>query len=294
MGLDSMHATIAGFAETNLNWNNYENKNACSTIFKKYWRQTKISMTSSAKNTREYYQPRGVAMVTGFPWASRTKTYVDQSNLGRWVESEISGKQNRKVTIISAYIVCKDSIDRSGPNTAYTQQWLILKEKNPHANPEPRATCFEDLKARIKALREQDQEIILMMDANDSLQNTRSALTKWKKEVNLIDPLVQRHGTDEEPPTYARGSKRIDYILVSDRISEYIVAGGILPLHHICFSDHRALYIDIDLQAYLRSDPPSHMSRVARGISSEDPRSVKKYQEYLSKALDDHDFEKSI
>jgi endonuclease/exonuclease/phosphatase family metal-dependent hydrolase len=85
------------------------------------------------------------------------------------------------------------------------------------------------------------------MDANDTLQNTRSALNKWTAETIMIDPLVQRHGTEGEPPTYARGSKRIDYYLVSEHLSEYVTSCGILPLHNICFSDHRALYIDIDL-----------------------------------------------
>jgi hypothetical protein len=201
-------------------------------------------------------------MVTGFPWASRSKCIPDKSGLGRWVESEITGSGNRKTTIICAYIVCKDSIERSGPNTAYSQQWLILKKRDPHNNPDPRSVAFHDLKERINELRQQGQEIIVMMDANDTLQNTRSALTKWTAETKMIDPLVQRHGTEGEPPTYARGSKRIDYILVSENLSEYVTSCGILPLHNICFSAHRALYIDIDLQAFLKSEPPSHMNRV--------------------------------
>lgn len=294
MGLDSLQVDIAGLAETNLDWNNFENKNNCANIFRNYWKQTKIGMVSSNHRTNQFYQPGGVAMITGFPWASRSKTYLDESGLGRWTESELTGRCNRKVTIICAYMVCKDSIERSGPNTAYTQQWRILKEQQPQLDPDPRTIVFEDLKKRITDIRQQGHEVIVLMDANDTLQNTRSALTKWTLETNLIDPLVQRHGTEGEPPTHARGSQRIDYILVSEHISEYVTACGILPLHSICFSDHRALFLDIDLQAFLQSEPPSNMSRVSRGISSEDPRSVKKYQENLLKALNSHDFESML
>jgi hypothetical protein len=294
MSLDSLKVNIAGLAETNLDWNNYENKNSCTDIFRNYWRQTKIGMTSSHHRSNQFYQPGGVAMITGFPWSSRSKISCDPSGLGRWTESEISGRNNRKIVVISAYMVCKDSIERSGPNTAYTQQWRILKEKNPLDNPDPRKIAFEDLKERINEIKQCGNEVIVMLDANDTLQNTRLAFTKWTSEVNLVDPLIQRHGTDSEPPTYARGSKRIDYILVSERLSEYVTSCGILPLHSICFSDHQAIFIDIEVQLFLRSEPPSNLTRVSRGISSEDPRAVKRYQANLSAALDKYDFESMI
>jgi hypothetical protein len=214
-------------------------------------------------------------MITGFPWASRSKCIPDKSGL------ELGG--------------IRDNWKRQQKNynnlCIYCMQRLNLKKRDPHNNPDPRSIAFHDLKERINELRQQGQEIIVMMDANNTLQNTRSALTKWTAETKLIDPLVQRHGTEGEPPTYARGSKRIDYILVSENLSEYVISCGILPLHNICFSDHRALYIDIDLQAFLKSEPPSHMNRVQRGISSEDPRSVKKYQERLTKAINGANFE---
>jgi hypothetical protein len=227
MSLDSLKVDIARFAETNLDWNNYENRHSCTNIFKKYWKQTKICMSLSNLITRPYYQPGGTAMITGFPWASRAKTFTDKSGLGRWTESEITGRGNRRVTIICAYIVCKDTIERSGPNTSYSQQWILLTKLNPQNNPDPRSTAFDDLKSRIAEIREAGQEVIVMMDTNDTLQNTRSALSKWTLETNLIDPLVQRHGTEDEPPTFARGSKRIDYILASEKLSEYISACGI-------------------------------------------------------------------
>jgi hypothetical protein len=43
MSLDSLNVDIAGLAETNLDWNNYENKSSCTNIFRNYWKQKKYA-----------------------------------------------------------------------------------------------------------------------------------------------------------------------------------------------------------------------------------------------------------
>lgn len=63
----------------------------------------------------------------------------------------------------------------------------------------------------------------------------------------LVDVHVPRHGTDNKPPTYARGSQRIDYILASGEVAQYVNAAGILLLHKFCGSDNRAVYADVKI-----------------------------------------------
>jgi hypothetical protein len=45
--------------------------------------------------------------------------------------------------------------------------------------------------------------------------------------------------------------KRIDYILTMPKIAEIVEAAGILELKAYSDSDHRALYADIDMAAFL-------------------------------------------
>jgi hypothetical protein len=62
---------------------------------------------------------------------------------------------------------------------------------------------FKDLGVRIKTLTRQREEIILMIDANHSLSDPRSKFSGWTNENKLVDILVQQHGTEDEPATYA-------------------------------------------------------------------------------------------
>jgi hypothetical protein len=64
--------------------------------------------------------------------------------------------------------------------------------------------------------------------------------------------MANQHFSETYPPTYARGTKCIDYIFGSDWIQTYCKSSGILPLH--IGSDHRAIFIRINLQAILSTE----------------------------------------
>ena len=62
-------------------------------------------------------------MIVSQEWSGRIeKRTVDKRDLGRWVTCTLSGKGGRKLTMITAYQVVKDSITKCGPKTAYMQQ----------------------------------------------------------------------------------------------------------------------------------------------------------------------------
>ena len=171
---------------------------------------------------------RVVLSVMTFPWASRCKTSRD-ANLGRWTETTINGKRDRKVTILTVYVVCHQSETEinTKKTTAYTQQWHLLKRKFPGRNIDARKITMSDLKERIIELKRIGHEIIVLVDANDSLQQLNSELTSWVTDLDLIDVITDKHGTEDEPATYARGSQRIDYIFTTNKINEYVYKCGI-------------------------------------------------------------------
>ena len=290
----AIKADIVGLSETNLNWKERNVKAIVATTLRRYWKQIKTAFSSSDRTfDGTEYQPGGTALIVGQPWSGRATMQDDTSGLGRWTEATLTGKADRKVTIISAYRVTQNRIENCGPFTAFTQQWHLLRMKG-ISSPDPREQFFVDLGIRLSSLRQQQSEIILMLDANDTLQNPNSRFTRWVREQKLVDIHVRKHGTDDEPPTYARGSKRIDYILTSAEISDYVTAAGILPLHEFITSDHRALFIDVALKEYLRDDPNPMVPACCRGIQSNDPRAVRKYRHSLEKKLDRSGLENEI
>jgi hypothetical protein len=274
-------AEIVGWVETNIDWTHRDIKWDCTKIVRKAWKHAKMSVSSSTEVFDTPYQLGGTATIVGRDWAGRA-TIANDSELGRWSEIRLEGKANKAVSIIMAYGVIEKNT--SGKKTVYAQQRKIL-ERQGIQNPEPRSAMFRDLGARIKTLTRQGEEIILMINANDSLSDPRSKFTGWTNENKLVDILVQQHGMVDEPATHAGGSKRIDYILTTPKIAEFVEATGILELKAYSDSDHRALYADLDMAAFLGGKPSPLENSTLRGISSGDPRAVKQYTAALEKEL---------
>ena len=65
-------------------------------------------------------------------------------------------------------------------------------------------------------------------------------------DCQLIDPITRIHGYIEELERYQRGSARIDFILYTLNISEFV------PYNMIVSSDHRGLFIDINIKSTSR------------------------------------------
>jgi hypothetical protein len=148
-----------------------------------------------------------------------------------------------------------------------------------------------DLEKRIKQIKAWGEELIVMIDANEGLQSSRGELTKWIQNVRLADVMVQRHGTEGEPETHINGKERIDFILATPAVTDFIVAAGILDYQEFTQSDHRALYMDLDMAKFLGGEPSPLESGVKRGIMSNDPRAVAVYRTKLENLLNESDLE---
>ena len=70
----------------------------------------------------------------------------------------------------------------------------------------------------------------------------------------MIDPIVVRHGCDTEPITHKRGSERIDFVLCTRIINDLITKCRITPFNQISQSDHRGIYVEILVKAFLQDD----------------------------------------
>jgi hypothetical protein len=98
---DAISADIIGLIETNTYWKFGDVLSTTKKSWQKFFDQTKIEVSSSNIHFDSPYQPGGTMTVVGSPWASRTKTASDNTGLGRWTESEITGKNGRAVVILT-------------------------------------------------------------------------------------------------------------------------------------------------------------------------------------------------
>jgi hypothetical protein len=111
-------------------------------------------------------------------------------------------------------------------------------------HPNPRKKFITDLINAIKTWQTSGADIILGGDFNERLGDTQDGLAHLVSSCNLADVHASKHGIHDEPNTYSRGSKRLDYLLMTPRLLDFVDLSGIDPFHQVIHGDHRGLFAD--------------------------------------------------
>ena len=85
-----------------------------------------------------------------------------------------------------------------------------------------------------------------MIDSNEDVSERNIRISKQPTKRKICDPIILHHKSENEPNTYTRSSKRIDFI------SQFITRSGILPFDTVPTPDRRGLYNNINLNQYQR------------------------------------------
>lgn len=94
----------------------------------------------------------------------------DPTGLGRWRWSGLTfrGKENTKLSVITAYRVCAGSIQSAPIGSSFAREY----EHHRHlgkTSPRPRKLFLIDLEAAVKFLQADGHSIVLMMDSNGQI-----------------------------------------------------------------------------------------------------------------------------
>ncbi len=81
-------------------------------------------------------------------------------------------------------------------------------------------------------------------DLNEELGSDVTGFARVSAKWSLVEIIQHTHGIEGEPPTYARGTRRLDYAFCTPNLLACIARCGILPYSEIVDSDHRAIYIN--------------------------------------------------
>jgi len=237
----------------------------------------------------------------------------DPFGLGRWSYITLRGKYDTLITIISAYRVCQKSSSSSGLKTAYMQQQRflqarLLKLELVQPPPNPNRQFILDLHSWVQHLQSLNHKIILSLDNNDDLYSSEGSihflpfdpdnittgpqhdgsLRTLAASCGLVDVLAEQHSSRPFPPTYIRGEKRLDYILVSNSIKHAVIRSDILPFNAIFSGDHRPCFLDFDSESLFSELISPFAPPCQRSLQLPDPCKVVKYKEVLHEQLQYH------
>ena len=194
---------------------------------------------------------------------------------GRWSWVTLQGKNKRTVTFISAYRV-NPGHQQLGEFSVYKQQYnLMLKHESTHQDP--RTQTIIDLESFITERIHQGEEIILAIDANETI-NTEDipaphSIHHLMESLGLIDIAT----TLETQLESHKGGRRIDFCLVSPNILTAVIAFGYLPYDHITTTDHRPYFVDLHIPALFSHPPDAPTIPSSRPLKSNLPRRKKRY-----------------
>jgi exonuclease III len=278
-------ADFWNFQETNINWRS-QCLGQCYEKFRKVYHHTRISTSSSTKTYRTHYQPGGTMCAVTDDYVGRVVETGSDTAMGRWSFIRLLGKHGRNIIVVSVYQVCNQQANAVGDRTAFAQQLAILRENG--SDSSPRKSFYDDMEKQLEDWIRKGYEIILSGDLNEELGTDIQGFARISAKFNLVEIIQHFHGSEGEPPTYARGTRRLDYIFCTPNLLASVKQCGILPYSEILDSDHRALYVDFDTTTLIGGDLASLSATPVRILRSRDVKGREKYVEAVAKYMEDH------
>jgi hypothetical protein len=176
------------------------------------------NLPSDKENQNASYQPGGTFMATTGRWTTRSKgkALADPSGLGCWSGLTYIGKQNKRLTVLTAY-----RSPRQQPSAGYgfyDQQNALLLSQGVR-KPNVRRQFITDLIQFINNLQSEGHEILLLLDANEILgQEKTFGIGHLLDECTLRDIGVLTKCNDSEwaAPTFIQPKKTGDVRVLTD------------------------------------------------------------------------------
>ena len=193
---------VMGLAEVNRDWSKISTNHGWRSRTRGWWEASKLVISYNRNDCNMTdSQPGGTILCSINKLAHRAReSGVDETGLGRWGWTRYRGKRGITTVIISAYRPCKPS--SAGMSTAYMQQQRFLDLKKDDRNP--REAMLEDLGDQLQVFKDNNDQIILLMDCNEDVGSR--PMQEWLREQELTEVISSTHDQSPAPPTYNRGS----------------------------------------------------------------------------------------
>ncbi len=293
MMASSIKADFVGTPEHNLDFTQFRVQDTAYQAIRNTVEHSKAIWSNTPTEFEHMYKPGGtMSCVIGNGVARIKETGSD--NLGRWTYVKLAGKDNRVITIITAYQVCKKPMTATTLDkcTAHAQQRSLLIQRN-KKDPSPIKHFRKDMHAFLKGCKAQKELIILFGDFNEALGSDSNGISTFARNYSLVDVMHSKHQLPD-PATYARGHDRLDYVLASPEIYQAVTACGYEPFNERFFSDHRGYFVDLEITQLFGNELQHLAALPFRDVRGKDSKCVTQYVEAKDTYLQDHDFYKRI
>jgi hypothetical protein len=235
---------LQGIIEHKVDTNKYHVRQAFHASIRDLFEHATAELGSSEYTSVTDYKPGGTAIIAQGDVTGRIHLH-DSDKYGRWSYMCTQGAKGLHTIFITAYQVCKNPTKKTGTTAYHQQQAAFIAEHRNNLNP--RHNFLRDLIKFIQQHQNKGHRIVLMGDFNEHIQDHNSFLQEVSLKCTLIDIWKQRFPQVAEPHTYLRGSRRINYVLISQELGPAVTAVGYEPFQYTLPTDHRGIFIDFRL-----------------------------------------------
>jgi len=113
-------------------------------------------------------------------------------------------------------------------------------------------------------------------------------------ELGLMNVLSSRISIPKDTRSYCRGSNVIDGVWATSYINDKIISCGLAPFDYLYSSDHRGIFIDIDILDILDAREINLQPIPYRRLKFTIPKRVQSYGEEVLKKWDNHKIKEKI
>ena len=164
--------------------------------------------------------------------------------------------KNTRTSIFTMYILCKGNI---------VMQQTQTKEH-------PRDAAIIDIIIAINKKRNEDHNIVLVIDGNDPFFNSFGGIARICRKCKLFDPLDHKYGNACDSKSFLRGSERTDFILCSLAIPTTVLRCGMTRFNEVTTSNHCGFFLDLTRDVLLKGKTTTIPSSFERQLQSKSPK----------------------
>jgi hypothetical protein len=285
---------ICGLAEICSNTTDKILKQTLHSTASTFFSRSTVLFSSNTNPTASAYQPGGCLLLSSETWKSRIIQRIDDKRKwGRYVGNIFKLKANHHILVLTAYRCVQKCSNSIGIRTTVRHQQMEIAKLG--LSVTVRQLCLDDLTTEIQEARSQygqDLHILLMIDANETRQAT-SKLEDFLLDNNLRDGLQHLHPDHPSPATHDRSSDRcIDFMFGTQRLLDSIKFAGYLPFYQGVLSDHRGIFMDLDLTSL--SDEKIYLPPRRIIGTHENTSTIFKYQGHIWKHMIQHNIQQRL
>ena len=228
--IEGLQIDIACFSEINTDTNQYTIRRAMENICQRHFPKSRLISSVSKYETASSYKPGGTAILACNAVTSNIQSH-SRDRMGRWTSMSFTTGNSRRVRVISAYQVCH-GVKRGSNTAASHQQAQLIEERSLDDHPrqrQPRQAFIQDLQTFITQIQRADEDVILVGDFNEEINEPSSGMDQLATSCGLADLFSIRIGSPTNPATYQRGTRQIDFILITPSLLPHIQEAGYDP-----------------------------------------------------------------